>query len=214
MRATIFMLVVTLTTASSAPGATVFFDDDGTHSIDDATFSAVAIDVRSMTTVNVVDPALIGNDNGFLSINATENGVVNISGGTTVGGMVQALQNAVVTITGGNLGENDDGVSLRALFGGRIDVFGGTFSGTFFEAGLGQFNVFGTGLSITDGILTGTLTDGTPLNNPVSGNIVLNDISVIPEPSSLVLLACGALSMMTLGIGRAKRDQSEKSDCL
>ncbi len=113
--------------------------------------------------------------------------IANISDGTFPGYVI-AGSNSRMRISGGSFGQNNGGVfapfplsvDASAVAGtADVDIFGGTFSAGMTARKNATIDVYGTGLAIGGGFLTGTLADGTPINAPVAtsdnGQIILHD---------------------------------------
>lgn len=146
---------------------------------------------------------------------ATSNSTVNIIGGDT--NHLTLHENAHLSIYGGSLGAfSSYGNSIVSVFGGSIeDYLRVGDSGSIFLYGTG-FEVNGQTLSYGDrlsdfvpltewfethyqrtGTITGTLADGTALNNTfniiyLNGVEVTADIIIVPEPATVSLLVFGA----------------------
>ncbi|MEX2206401.1 MAG: hypothetical protein WEF50_09270 [Myxococcota bacterium] len=136
------------------------------------------------------------------------------SGGLATYAGLTVAQSASFVMTGGFVGVGWGGLHFGGAFveisGGQIEESALAPTGVSFDAGLarirggewlfpGSFGargwvigdalveVYGTGLDISGGRLTGTLADGHSIDVPVEGN--LQNVSFVPEPSSAVLLA-------------------------
>jgi hypothetical protein len=114
-------------------------------------------------------------------------GAANISGGTFPGN-VSARTNGRVRLSGGSFGTSTfsgNSVSAWASAGKTsvVEIFGGAFSGDLEAGPNGTIHVYGQGLNIAAGVLTGTLADGAPINTGATtsgnGEIVLHE-SAIP----------------------------------
>jgi PEP-CTERM motif len=164
---------------------------------------------------------------GLALVNA---GPTTISGGTITGGNsvltegqggigISYNKGSQLTITGGTFsGGTSPGPvaipssSLTTLGGGNIEVSGGLFLSEIivdYESYGSRLDFFGTGLSYSNGILSGTLGDGSTIDqtvtiSPFSGiNTVVvvsgggTEVSFVatpasvPEPASIVLIALG-----------------------
>jgi hypothetical protein len=155
---------------------------------------------------------LTGGDIGK-HIEADPGGTVHVYGGNVV---EDAIAFGTLNIYGGAIGED-----LTVHAGGVANLYGGQIANVLFPQGTGVINVFGTDLLLTEVrqlplggrefLLTGTLRDGTSLNNTVlffrGGQVVLNSV---PEPGSVALL-CG---MGTVGGGLLFRRRRRKLDLL
>ncbi len=183
--------------------------------------------VTGTTTVNVLTGGSIFDD-----LRAWDNSTVTVSGGS-IWDDLDAWDDSTVNVTGGTIGDdleawNDSTVTVSGgTFGGILhardnsttNVSGGTI-GSYLELYedsevtiFGTFDIFGYGDygvgNWTNGTtLTGTLEDGTPFNNDVhiydSATVTL--AAPVPEPSSLVLGAIGALGLF--GYSRRRRQTS------
>ncbi|MHC4075280.1 MAG: hypothetical protein ACYSRR_03890 [Planctomycetota bacterium] len=132
---------------------------------------------------------------------ASESGKIIMTGGEVVGlGDIVTRDNSIIIMSGGSAdrdlrAENNSTIYLDGTgfeIGGQALSYGDKLSdfGTLFDEG-GENEYYG-------GIVTGTLADGTFLNN----NFIIRntgdyagtaDIIIAPEPCSLVLLALGGL---------------------
>ena len=147
---------------------------------------------------------------------AVSNSTVNVQGGDI--NNLQINGNATLSMSGGSLGAfSNYGNSIVSIFGGSIEDYlrvgdNGIIYlyGTDFEVN-GQTLFYGDHLSdfvpLTylgethyqkTGIITGTLADGTALNNTFQimywdGIIVPADIMIVPEPTMLLLIGLGGI---------------------
>ena len=136
-----------------------------------------------------------------------------ISGGQIDGGISHEAyySGGYISITGGVInadpGDYLFNISGDRWFGSgsRLDLWGGQLG--YREAGRGIFlddnvdlNIYGWGLSFTDGVLSGYLSDGNWFTSLLTfgvnyrGNVHLTDVSV-PEPGTNVLLALGLVAV-------------------
>jgi hypothetical protein len=144
-----------------------------------------------------------------------------ISGGEIVGGLshVNGYNAGYVSITGGSLDATagDWLISLGGTRGSsRLDIHGGQLG--YGEAGLGiwlddavDFSIYGWGLSLTNGILSGYLSDGNWFSNALTfganwrGQFQMHDVNVnVPEPGTSALLLLGLAAM---GLQRTRRSR-------
>ena len=116
--------------------------------------------------------------------------IVSFAGGT-VDGDVIAARSGRLDMSGGIVGGNliADDYSVVNLYGGSI---GGHLIAEYKES---TIHVWGYDLDLTDDLLTGTLSDGTPMNHFVDptgkGQVILHQI---PEPSVWVTLLMAAIT--------------------
>lgn len=135
---------------------------------------------------------------------AKYNGTVIMTGGT-VAGTVSAVDNANFTLSGGSignlLGAGQNGTTYLDGTGFKVDgqtlSYGDKLSDF---VPLFEYRLEGNIFDYYTGTITGTLADGTALNNEFkiynTGNFAgTADIIIIPEPCSLVLLSLGGLML-------------------
>jgi uncharacterized repeat protein (TIGR01451 family) len=153
---------------------------------------------------------------GTASVSGASCGVYDVGGaGTISGGSVTSAvlwDNSTLSISGGSL---TGGVLLNRATS-RLDVSGGSVTGGLQNNQGGTATVSGCSLAVTNGVLTGTLTDGTPINTPVSGPITLagptpvitligsSTMSVechtsFTDPGATALDACGSITVIPSG---------------
>lgn len=140
------------------------------------------------------------NGNISLGLSARESSTITMTGGTA---FIQALDDANINISGGNVRG-----SLVAIYNSSITLSGGTventigviFDGKIYLKGEG-FEVDGKSLSNGDklsdygtydgsmyrGTVTGTLEDGTPLNNPFG----ISNTGTYAGTADIIILTCG-----------------------
>jgi hypothetical protein len=152
--------------------------------------------------------------------------LANISGGQIDGGIshLNHYNYGSISITGGAINADPGdylisivGTSYPYGTGSRLDLWGGQLG--YREAGLGiwlddaiDFNIYGWGLSFTDGLLSGYLSDGNWFSSALSfgsnwnGQLRLTDVSV-PEPGTNALFALGlaALAWQVRSSRRSRR---------
>ena len=130
---------------------------------------------RGYSTVNILG-GIIGDD-----LVAYDSCVMNVYGGDMLEGGVEAYDNSRVSISGGLI------ESLRA---GRTS---GEHTSLITIAGNGFNYPYGE-IPDSAGTLTGTLANGDPINAPFE---IYSDASIVlvPEPSTFILLAMGALGL-------------------
>jgi hypothetical protein len=129
------------------------------------------------------------------------NGTVNVYGGTLSGGS-GVITGSAITVNGGTV--NLFGGSFQA---GSTQLPHSTYGIDLYQ---GTVNIYGSGfnydlgpLNALEGTLTGTLSDGTPLDLPFS-QALLGHIILIPEPSACGLFALGLLSLFANLAPRSK----------
>jgi hypothetical protein len=116
------------------------------------------------------------------------NSTANISGGSLSAGIVAGsatllyVADSTLSISGGNLSVGTDSTGLYVT-DGTVNI-----SGAAFNYGLGP-------VSTTSGTLTGVLDDGTPLNLSFI-QTGANEIVLIPEPSTWVLVGLGLSALL------------------
>jgi hypothetical protein len=139
------------------------------------------VEVRDSSIVNMMG----GN---FPFFDTFGNGIVNMSGGSVWGGAVSS-GNSIVNLSGGHYGFlADTYLSENSIL-----------------------NVYGTNLTYQNGILQGTLQDGTSIdtNVRVFDSAVVNLITV-PEPPSLALVLAGCAAIIAFGFN-SNRSMPPKS---
>jgi len=141
------------------------------------------------------------------NLEAHGSSLVTMSGGTV--GDLEAHGSSLITMSGGvslaNLEASDS--SVITWTGGSVsdDVGTADSSATIVIDGTG-FAVGGVPVPYGDlaglpGILTGTLASGDPINNPIWGS---GTITLIPEPSTALLLLTGLFGLAGYRRGRAR----------
>ena len=151
------------------------------------------------STVNVSGGS-IGDD-----LYAFDNSTVNVSGGT-FGGKLLAEYNSTVNVSGGSFEGN------YLWSNGTVNISGGSFGGWLEAVGGGTVTIIGSGFNFPYGdyfeggpldgqVLTGTLADGTPINNTVGiysspGTATVTLARKIPEPATAALVLLGAGGLM------------------
>ena len=197
------MIVVALCIATRRAGARIIHEDGGVHDINSTSEEIWVYDspTNDFTTVNVLSGASIQD-----LLKAYDYSQINIYDGIigdgSEGDGLYAYDNSNVTISGGLI----DGVlyaydsSTIAFSGGSItgDIIAGsdsnqhdsviTIYGSDFNYGFGE-------LLDSSGTLTGTLTNGDPINNDF---YIYSDSSImlVPEPATLLLLGLGGLVLL------------------
>ena len=159
--------------------------------------------------------SVIGGD--FLRHTVIEQGSsATLAGGQDRTNYIEVRDSSVVTMTGGSFDEFDlygrrtvlnmdgGGLGYGVLSTGNsiVNLRGGHFP-TIQGAELRQnsiWNVYGQNLTFQNGILQGTLQDGTPIdtNVRVRDSGVVN-LFTIPEPSSFALVVAGSTAMIAFG---------------
>jgi hypothetical protein len=147
---------------------------DSVLSMTGGTANLISVYDRGQVNVlgGVVQNAMVLRD---LSVGVIEGGVV---------GSVQLHDSSALIITGGSLG------SLSASDSTAVTISGGSLSGSLLARDKSTIEVYGYGLALTDGMLSGWLQDGSPIQSQAyqytTGSIVLHNV---PEPSCWALLA-------------------------
>ena len=131
--------------------------------------------VQNSSTLNVSGGTIGG------TLAAYDASTVNVSGGN-IGGALFAYHTSTVNVSGGNITRslfayhtstlNVSGGNIQSNLGAydtsTVNLSGGTIAGDLGVIGPNaRLNVFGTGLSLTNGVLSGTLADGTPISERV-----------------------------------------------
>ena len=138
--------------------------------------------------------------------------------GGTIGMALFSVENSWVTVLGGVVGSKveafgnsridiSDGIFNYVIAGdyGQLNISGGTFKNALMTIDDSIMTIYGTGfainglsvgygpITVSSGILTGTLASGELINNNFvceNANIVL-----VPEPATVLLLGLGALAI-------------------
>jgi hypothetical protein len=163
------------------------------------------------------------------SVVSFNNSVIHLADGT-IGNDIEADAGSVLHFYGGNVADDAIAFGTLNIYGGSIgqdlevrgggvaNLYGGQIADVLFPQGEGVINIFGSDLLLTEVrllpgggrefLLTGTLRDGTSLNNTVlffrGGQLVLNNV---PEPGSIALLG----GICTVGAGVLLRSRRRKS---
>ena len=101
--------------------------------------------------------------------------------GGQIGGILTQASAGPVTIKGGTISGD---ITLNSTTGGDVYIYGTNFTIDGNPVAPGTYNQSGT--------YTATLLDGQLLNNNISVNGA-NNIVLVPEPATLLLLAAGGL---------------------
>ena len=124
-----------------------------------------------------------------------------------IGGIVtqelRSFDASVMNVSGGSVSGD-----ARASGGSVINISGGTFDGNLLAFDNASLIIKGFGFNFpigdlvaTQGTLTGFLNDGTPVDN-FFARVSTATITLVPEPSTALLLASGLLAM---AVGRRRR---------
>ena len=151
------------------------------------------VEARNTSTVNISGGTISGRDDG---VSAEDFSTVNVSGGFMFGSSsVYADSFSTVNISDGTF--SGSVFSVLATGSSTVNISGGELLGNLIVGELSTVNIFGVGLDITGGLLTGTLADGNVLNHVVrtaeNGRFILHEI---PEPSTFVLAAVGLVGLL------------------
>lgn len=213
-------IILTLTLTQNGL-AIIDYNDGGVYDINTIMPTDV-VRVTNGTTINLQDGGTITSSRfaifgyGIWSIGSfvnTYNGssITGADGGINSG--IYAVQNSVINIFGGNISGGSNGSSSASgirVSDSMVNIYGGLIT-----AGVGStapdiriidescvVNIFGTDFNYApgpvgdiEGVITGILSDGTPLDltfyQDVGGQIVL-----IPEPASIAILTLGSLVLI------------------
>lgn len=85
-----------------------------------------------------------------------------VSGGSIAQG-IESSNRGIITIHGGAIGAAA-ATSLSVIDESRASIFGGSFGAPLVAANTGEITIFGNGLVLNSGQLSGNLADGTPIN--------------------------------------------------
>ncbi len=132
----------------------------------------------------------------YADLTVTEDAEFSITDGLIFQWAALVFAGALVEISGGYIQESPLALSGVSFESGLAVVRGGewVFPGERgWVIGGALVRVYGTGLAVSGGRLTGTLADGHALDIAVEGN--LENLELVPEPgaSALFALACGAM---------------------
>ena len=142
-------------------------------------------------------------------VGISDNSTVSMIAGGEIGLDVSVLDTSTFIMNGGTAGStvHVTGSSTFILNGGLVQSFveaegshsvinihGGSFTDLRFVQG-GTINIYGSNLQFDGFTVTGTLADGEALHAGVFQTGNLNLIAV-PEPSTLILAACGAIGLL------------------
>jgi hypothetical protein len=157
--------------------------DSSTVTINDGTIGGIWAGYSS--TVKVRNGTIIGD------IEPWGNSKIEIIGGS-IGGDVESWGNSIVEVSGGTVG-----TWLQAYGNGTIYLDGSEFNingqNLSFGDSLRDYGTIGEGT--INGIVIGTLQDGSALNNyfTIQADSLNADIIIIPEPTNLLLFGLGSL---------------------
>ena len=177
--------------------------DGGTYDYPPNDGSGDTVEAYNATTVNLLTGGTIGQH-----LRARDNSTVTVTGGT-IGDDLASWNDSMVNVTGGTIGDD-----LYAWDHSTVTFSGGTIGDLLYLVNNSTLTIIGSGFNFAYGdyfdggpldgqILTGTLADETAFNNEVniydSATVTLAAPAVVPEPSSLVLGAIGALGLFAYG---------------
>ena len=200
----IFIMMVTLLYLGASEVNALTLNGGGVHTVDYQLDDNVWVEDSlsdEFTTLNIVDDGIIKD-----WVNVFDYSKVNMSGGSIGSGLL-TWDNSQSVISGGLITSD-----LNTFNDSEVFIYGGTI-----EYGLNiqdnsQVTISGTNFAIngfpvdygtytasdyTSGILTGILANGGPINNDfgIANNA---SITLIPEPSTLLLLGLGAVVLRKL----------------
>lgn len=221
MKKLIFVLTLVCCFVLSSVAGTVIFDDGKVHTIYSWPTNCTKINVRNNsqgepTTVNIeaganttlylrVHETSVLNISGTVQFaNASDDSQINITGGSTVGGL-QAHDNSQIYISSGSIGGQ-----LQVFDYGKVTIFGGSIQGQINLKDRVTVTIYGsdfmldgrvvsgtiTSLVSTYATLTGTLDDGSPLNNRLWFDSPYASLVILPEPATLLFLGIGILILI------------------
>lgn len=229
-RAVFFLLVTFAALALPATADIVTFDDGALHTIDAAnSFPSDGAVIRDSSTGNPTTVVIQPGGSFGSTVSLFDTSLLQLNGGF-LGSYVEAGDSAHIDIISGSVGSGPSAVGvyaagtaaiyggvlnggLAAAPGGTIDLMGGSVTGNLVAGDNGTIVVHGTDFNMPlgsvgpiTGLLTGTLADGTSLsvnfNRDFRG---IGYITLVPEPSTLVLLGAGAISLLACVWRRRKR---------
>ena len=197
----IMVIMVTVVCLGTAEVNALIFNDGGTHTIDWTIDQPVSVEDSpggDFTTLNLVEGGSI-----TWWLNALDNSKINIFGGaiqddlwtyhysqTTISAGsitddLNASNDSVVFISGGSIGDQ-----IVATDASQINILGSNFEIDGVPVGYGE-------ISVTSGLLTGTLENGIDI---INNNFYIDpdaSIFLVPEPSTLLMLGAGCLIFRT-----------------
>ena len=199
MKKIITVIMVTVFCLGTAEVKALILNDGGVHTIDYQLDDNVWVEDSlsdEFTTLNIVDDGIIRD-----WVEAMEHSHINITGGS-IGFDLYAEEYSQVVISGGFIAYD-----LNTFNNSEIFMFGGTVGSGLNIQDNSQITISGTNFAIdgfpvsygtytasdyTYGLLTGLLSSGDPMNNNFG---IANDarITLIPEPTMLILLCTGVL---------------------
>jgi hypothetical protein len=171
--------------------------DGGVHTIDYQLDDNVWVEdspSNDFTTLNLVDGGIIKN-----WVEAMDYSHINITGGS-IGFELFTNHNSQAIMTGGSIAYD-----LNTFDNSEVFIFGGVIGDSLNIQNNGQITISGSGFEINGnpvdygiytaldyplGTLSGTLTNGDPMNNDFE---IYDDASIVlvPEPATMTLLALG-----------------------
>jgi len=178
-----------VTTVNVLEGGEISYSSSSGYSLYADDSSAVNVLGGSIGHLNARDNSIVTLSSGQIGFDlfARDSSMVTVSGGA-IGDNLHAQNSAIITVSGGSIGER-----IIATGGGKI-----TFKGRDFAIN-GQpvnFGTFDTGnYDWVEGWLTGILENGSILDNEFRIELDNSSITLVPEPSTLLLLGLGGLML-------------------
>jgi hypothetical protein len=184
----------------------IYFDDGGSYLISNDIYQEDVIYLDAIIAENQGTSLQLIDDGVVFEINSFDNSTVNVNGGTiginstNVGpwgrGRLASFENSVISVNGGVLYGD-----LVAYDNGIIYLYGNDFNIGGVDLSYGEgIRDYGTsqeywGTDALTGTITGILLDGTPLSTVfrISETDINADVIIVPEPTTLSLLAFGVM---------------------